>query len=80
MAAKKMARKMDKGASCECGCHDAHVRVTGWIMVILGLLGLLQAVGYINLASYWFGYVWALIVLVLGIKKVFWFNSCDCCK
>lgn len=80
MAGKKMMKKTNRGGSCECGCHEGFVKVTGWVLVILGLLGLLQAVNYINLDAYWFAYVWSIIVLIIGAKKIFWCNSCGCCK
>ena len=83
MPAKKM-KKMEKSAGCSCDCHGSgYTKIVGWILVILGLLGLLQAIGYINLGPYLFAYIWSLIVLIIGVKKVFWYTctcGCGCCK
>lgn len=71
-----MARKADDSYDSCCGSGVSHHKVIGWVLVILGLLGVLQAVGYVSLPSI-FAWVWALFVLIIGVKKVFW---SDCCQ
>lgn len=70
MAAKKM-KKMDK----DDGSWMARAKIKSWVLIILGLLGLIQAVGYAPMPWY-FGYVWSIIVLIIGIKKLWYLHSC----
>ncbi|GEM_PF-2827454 len=45
-------------------------RIAEWLLVILGGLGLTQALGYIDLGLWYFDYVWSVLVLVIGIKII----------
>ena len=45
--------------------------IKGWVLIILGLLGLLQATNYVPMPWY-FNYLWAIIVLIMGIDKLRW--------
>lgn len=53
----------------------AGAKLKSWVLVILGLLGLLQATSYIDLRPYYFAYVWSIIVLLIGLKKLWWLNK-----
>jgi len=70
MPSKKMGKKMEKGGSYGYSGASYH-KVIGWILIILGLLGVLQAANYAPLPPI-FAWVWALFVLIIGLKKVFW--------
>jgi hypothetical protein len=70
MAGKKM-RKMEAGDKG----WIAGAKLKSWVLVILGLLGLLQATGYIDLRQYYFAYVWSIIVLLIGLKKLWWLQK-----
>ena len=74
MAAKKMPKKTEK----DDGSWKAQAKFKAWVLIILGLLGLLQAVGYINLSAYYFPYAWALIVIIIGAMKLWYLHSEDC--
>ena len=71
MAGKKMM-KMGK----DDGSWKAQAKVKAWVLIILGLLGLLEATGYIGLRQYYFAYVWSAIVLIIGIKKLWYMKHC----
>jgi hypothetical protein len=74
MAGKKMKKAAKKEACCSTGGYD---NLEEWLLVILGGLGFAQALGYLNLAPFYFAYVWSALVLVIGIKKVI--DKSNCC-
>ena len=64
-------------AECTC-CSSQYGNLEEWLLVILGGLGFVQAVGYIDLTRFYFAYVWSALVLVIGILKVINKSSCTC--
>ena len=71
-------KKMKKMESCD-NCDDswmAQAKIKAWVLIILGLLGLLEATGYIGLRQYYFAYVWSAIVLIIGINKLWYMKHC----
>ena len=64
-AKRKKSRAMRSYSSTLSQC-----RLAEWLLVILGGLGLTQALGYIDLGLWYFDYVWSVLVLVIGIKTI----------
>ena len=78
MPAKKAKKAVKKEAECACCSTGEYGNLEEWLLVILGGLGFAQALGYINLAPFYFAYVWSALVLVIGIKKVLDKSNCTC--
>ena len=70
---KRKAAKSMKAMACNCGCDPCECRgysiVEAWMLILLGLLGLMETTGFLSFGQIPFGYIWTILVLVIGIKK-----------
>jgi uncharacterized membrane protein len=62
-----------KGQECACACH----KMVPVLIVLLGLLFLLQALGILSAAVT--GIIWPILLILIGLKKMLK-NNCKCCK
>lgn len=77
MAGKKMRKSAQKEETCAC-CSGTAGNLEEWLLVVLGGLGFAQALGYLPMMPAYFAYVWSVLVLVIGIKKVIDKSNCSC--
>jgi hypothetical protein len=81
MAGKKVKRAAAKVAKAEeCACCTPNNYLMETLLIIVGGIGLVNAVGYINWPGFsaYFPFVWSILVLVIGIKEVMDKGSCTC--
>lgn len=79
--AKKAAMPAKEEEMCGCcsplpGVHN----IEDWMLIMLGGIGLLQAINWINWPGFnsYFMVVWPVLVLVIGAKSLIDRNSCCC--
>jgi len=77
MAGKKMkkmakAEKMDDSCCYDSDCGDGRHRLEIWIMLLLGLIGFLMALGFLDFGAYniFFQYIWSLVILAMAMTKL----------
>lgn len=64
-------KSMKKGMCCTCKCHNK--RMTGYSVILFGLLFLLEAFGVLSADVV--NVVWPLIIILFGSKLL-----CKCCN
>ena len=80
MAGKKK-RVLAKAAKSEkCACCAPGSNLMEMLLIILGGIGLLYAIGWINWPGFsdYFKYVWSILVLVIGIVELKSKGDCSC--
>lgn len=78
MAAKKAKKAAMKKDECACCSSDGIHNLKEWLLIILGAIGLANALGYISWPGFemYFPYVWSVLVLVIGITSAMEKASC----
>ncbi|MCX6772817.1 MAG: hypothetical protein NTV88_03555 [Candidatus Micrarchaeota archaeon] len=78
MPAKKM-KKMAAKSECGCVCHKP-TKMESMLLIILGAIGLLSAIGMMGIGQwmFYFNYVWPVLVIVIGMTMLMR-QSCECC-
>lgn len=81
MATRKAKKAAGKGEPCSCcppapGVHN----IEDWMLIMLGGLGLLQAINWISWPGFnqYFAIVWPVLVLVIGAKSLMDRGGCTC--
>ncbi len=65
--------EMKEGMKCNCTHHS----VVPWIVILLGLTFLLQAMGRVS--DQFVSYAWPILVIIAGLTKVMNRKMCKCC-
>jgi hypothetical protein len=80
MAAKR-AKKAAMKKECSCCASSGGVHnLKEWLLIILGAIGLANALGYVSWPGFetYFPYVWSVLVLVIGITSAMEKSNCTC--
>ena len=80
MAGKKRKVAAKAAKSSACSCCDQNGNLMEMLLIILGGIGLANALGYINWPGFsmYFPFVWSILVLVIGIVEVMNKSRCTC--
>jgi len=77
--AKKAAVKKEEECAC-CSSPEGISNLKEWLLIILGAIGLANALGYISWPGFnsYFSFVFPVLVLVIGITSAMEKANCTC--